>query len=133
MPVYVGGRDTGVRQLGFGPGAGDGGSKVIAIESPVVGSESGFYTENGFTVSRVQAAVRGTTPSVTWTLRFASTRDAVGTEIITGGATTSDVANGSSHILFSNAAIPADSFVWLEVTGASGTVDGLEVTLIPVA
>jgi hypothetical protein len=45
--------------------------------------------------------------------------------------TTTDLSNGSSIILFDNAAIPADSFVWLEVTAKAGVVDELDVTLIP--
>jgi len=133
VPIYANGRDTSLRIYGANPGAGDVGAKKLRLESPTVaGEEDSFYTENGFTVSRIVAAIRGSaSPSVTWTVRFASTRDAAGTEVNIGGVTTNDLSNGSSIILFDNAAIPADSFVWLEVTAVSGTVDELDVTIIP--
>jgi hypothetical protein len=133
MPIYVNGRDTSRRSYGANPGAGDVGSKRLTIENPTVaGEEDSFYTENGFTLSRMVAAIRGSAgQSVTWTIKFAATRDAAGTEAVVGGTTTTDLSNGSSIILFDNAAIPADSFVWLEVTAKAGTVDELDVTLIP--
>jgi len=133
VPIFANGRDTSLRIYGANPGAGDVGSKHLKLESPAVaGEESSFYTENGFTVSRIVASIRGSGgPSVTWTIKFASTRDAAGTEVIVGGVTTNDVSDGSSIIMFDNAAIPADSFVWLEVTAKAGTVEELDVTLIP--
>lgn len=133
MPVFVNGRDTSLRIYGANPGAGDVGSKLLHLKSPTVGGqEESFYVENGFTVSRIIASIRGSGgPSVTWTIRFAATRDAVGTEVIVGGTTTNDLSSGSSIILFDNAAIPADSFVWLEITAKAGTVDELDVTMIP--
>jgi hypothetical protein len=133
VPIYANGRDTSLRIYGANPGAGDVGSKHLRLESPTpAGEQDSFYTENGFTLSRMVAAIRGSGgPSVTWTVKFAATRDAVGTEVKTGGVTTTDPSNGSSIILFDNAAIPADSFVWLEVTATAGTVDELDVTLIP--
>ena len=131
--MYANGRDTSLRVYGDNPGAGDVGSKHLTILAPTVaGVEDSFYTENGFTLSRMVAAIRGSAgQSVTWTVKFAATRDAVGTEVKTGGVTTTDLSNGSSIILFDNAAIPADSFVWLEVTAKAGVLDELDVTLIP--
>ena len=133
MSVYANGRDTSLRVLGQYPGAGDVGSKALSMAPAVVsGNKPCFYTENGFLVSRMQASLRGSAvPSVNWTVRFAPTRDAVGTEIIEGGETSNDLANGNSHLLFSNSAIPANSFVWLEVTAVGGTVDEFGVTIIP--
>lgn len=134
MPIYVGGRDDSLRVLGAGPGEGDPASKVLRLLSPSVAQKQAyFFTENGLTVSRLRAAIKGAAPSVTWTLRFASTLDAVGTEVITGGTTTNDTTNGSDDILFTNAAIPANSFVWLDVTAVGGTVAELSVTVIPVS
>lgn len=132
MAVYANGRDTSLRTYGAGPGTGDITSKVLALASPGVGAEASFFTENGITLSRLVGAIRGSGgPSATWTLRFAATRDAAGTEAIVGGTTTSDEAAGSSDIMFSNGAIPPGSFVWLEVTATGGTVDELSVTIIP--
>lgn len=133
MPIYANGRDTSLRNLGRGPGSGDVSSKTLSISGPVaVGPGRSFFTENGINVSRLVASIVGSnSPSVTWTLRFGPTRNGAGTEVIVGGTTTSDVANGSSDILFTNAMIPANSFISLEVTAVSGTVDNLAVTIIP--
>lgn len=134
MSIYANGRDTSLRVYGAGPGAGDVGGKLLTLSAPVVGGvEPSFFTENGFNVSRMVGAIRGSgPPSVTWTMRFAATRDAVGTEVLVGGTLTDDLANGSSDVFFSNAQIPANSFVWLEVISVSGSVDELAVTLLPV-
>ena len=133
MPIYANGRDTGVRMLGRSPGSGDVGSKTLSMAPAVVsGERPGFFTENGFNVSRLVGALRGSGgPSVAWTVRFGPTRNGVGTEVIVGGSTTDDEANGSSDILFSNSMIPANSFVWLEVTVVGGVVDEFGVTIIP--
>lgn len=133
MPIYANGRDTGVRMLGRSPGSGDVGSKTLSMTPPVVGGvQPSFYTENGMNVSRLVAAIRGSGgPSATWTVRFGPTRNGVGTEVIVGGSTTADEVNGSSDILFTNSMIPADSFVWLEVTAVGGVVSELVVTIIP--
>lgn len=132
MPIYSNGRDTSLRIYGANPGAGDVGGKYLSIVSPSAGSQQSFYTENGLTISRIVAAIRGaSSPSVTWTVRYAATRDVVGTEVNVGGNTTNNVSNGSSIILFNNSVIPADSFVWLDVIAVAGTVNELDVTLVP--
>lgn len=133
MPTYANGRDTGVRMLGRSPGSGDVGSKTLSMAPPTVGGvQPSFYTENGMNVSRLVAAIRGSGgPSVSWTVRFGPTRNGLGTEVIVGGSTTDDEENGSSDILFTNSMIPANSFVWLEVTVVGGVVDELAITIIP--
>lgn len=132
MSIYADGRDTSLRVYGAGPGAGDVGAKILSLQSVTVGDQASFFTENGFDVSRMVGAIRGNgSPSATWTIWFAATRDAVGTEVIVGGTTTDDEANGSSDILFSNSQIPANSFVWMEVVAKQGTVEELTVTILP--
>lgn len=133
MPIYTNGRDTSVRMLGRSPGSGDVGSKTLSMAPASVGGEKPcFYTENGVNVSRLVGSIRGSGgPSATWTVRFGPTRNGVGTEVIVGGSTTDDEANGSSDILFNNSMIPSNSFVWLDVTAVAGTVDELSVTIIP--
>lgn len=133
MPIYANGRDTSVRMLGRSPGSGDVGSKTLSMAPAVVsGEKPSFYTENGLNVSRLVGSIRGSGgPSATWSIRFSPTRNGVGTEVIIGGSTTDDEANGSSDILFSNSMIPANSFVWLEVLAIAGVVDELTVTIVP--
>lgn len=133
MPIYANGRDTSLRVLGRGPGSGDVSSKVLTVAPASIGERRGFFTENGLNVSRLVAGIVGAnTPSAQWTLRHGPTYDGVGsTEVINGGTTTDDEADGSSLIIFNSAIIPAQSFVWVEVTGVNGDVYELAVTIIP--
>ena len=73
--------------------------------------------------------VGSATPSVTWTIRYATDRSAAGTEVVTGGTTTTNVTTGHSVTVFNNGVIPAGRFVWIETTARSGNVQSLGVTL----
>jgi hypothetical protein len=71
------------------------------------------------------------TPSVTWTIRHHATdRSNAGNEVVTGGTTTTSVTTGSDVTAFNDATIPLDSFIWLETTAKSGSVNELHVTII---
>jgi len=48
---------------------------------------------------------------------------------VTGGTTTTSTTAGSDVIVFNDATIEADEFVWLETTAKSGTVDELHITI----
>lgn len=104
---------------------------AVVIENPTSAENVGlFYTPEALTVQQIVAVLRGSsTPSVTWTIKYAATRNAAGTEVVTGGTVTTSVTSGSVVTSFNNASIPAGSFVWLETTAQSGTVTELDVTL----
>jgi Tfp pilus assembly protein FimT len=71
------------------------------------------------------------TPSVTWTIRHHATdRSNAGNQVVTGGTTTTSTTSGSDVVAFDDETIPADSFIWLETTAQSGTVDELSVTIV---
>lgn len=74
-------------------------------------------------VVRLSAVLRGTTPSVDFTVRFDSDRSAAGTEVVTGGTTVTSTTTGTTVTSLNNAAISADDWIWLETSGESGTVD----------
>ena len=104
---------------------------AITVESPDASEDiTIFFTDVPLTVKAMRAVVRGTTPSVTWTIRHATDRSAAGVEIVTGGTTTTSESTGSDVTSLNAAEIPADSFVWLETTAQTGTVDELNVTLL---
>lgn len=107
-------------------------SKGVAVESPSASEHIIlFYTEYAITVAKLVAVLTGSsTPSVTWTVRFATDASAVGTEVVTGGTVTTSITSGSVVSSFSDATIPAGSFVWLETTAQSGTVSLLSVSII---
>jgi hypothetical protein len=107
-------------------------SKSIAVESPT-GSEdiTFFFTPVAITITEMRAVlVGGTTPSITWTIRHATDRTAAGNEVVTSGTTTTSDTTGSDVTSFNDATVPADSFVWLETTAASGGATALAITVV---
>lgn len=88
-----------------------------------------FYVKNAVTISKINAVCRGSSPSVSYSLRFAPNRSSTGTEVVSGGLLCSDTSTGSQTTTFSNATIPAGNYLWLKVTALSGTVDEFSVTL----
>jgi len=108
-------------------------SKSITIETPTDAEDlSMFFTNKAVTITEIRAVLIGSdTPSVTWTIRQNATdRSAAGTEVVTGGTTTTSITGGSDVTSFDDETVPADSFVWLETTAQSGTVTQLAVTII---
>jgi hypothetical protein len=105
--------------------------KAITVESPTATEDiSMFFTDDAVTVTQLNAVLRGSsTPSVTWTIRHSTDRSAAGNEVVTSGTTTTSTTTGSEVTSFNDATIPAGSFVWLETSAQSGTVDELNVII----
>lgn len=103
--------------------------KALTLEAPGSSEDTTFfYAANAITISAIHAVVRGTSPSVTWTIRHGADRSATGNEVVTSGTTTTS-QSGVTITSFNDATIPAGSWVWLETTAASGTVNELSVTI----
>lgn len=104
--------------------------KSITIESPTSAEDiSFFFTEDAITIYKMMAVVVGTTPSITWTIRHDPDRSAVGNEVVTGGTTTTNVTSGDTVTVFDDPSIPLNSFIWLETTAKTGTVNSLMITV----
>lgn len=89
-----------------------------------------FYTTEEIEIEQLVAVLVGdSTPSLTWTIRFAANRNDTGTEVVTGGTTTTSVTSGSVITSLSNAVIPANRFVWFETTAQSGNVNEIGLTI----
>jgi hypothetical protein len=89
-----------------------------------------FFTDKAITITQLNAVVRGTTPSVTWQIRHAATRNAGGpNDVMSSDQTTTSESSGDEVTSFADATIPAGSWVWLVTTAASGTVVELHVSL----
>jgi hypothetical protein len=78
-----------------------------------------FRTDVAITVQEVIAINTGTTPSTTFILKHHTDRSNAGNNLTTSGTSTS-ITTGDTMTL-SDATIPADSFIWIETTAASGT------------
>jgi hypothetical protein len=89
-----------------------------------------FYTTNALTLTNIESVLRGSAgPGVTFSVRYGTDRSAAGTEVVTSGIKCTDTTNGLSTTSFNNGTITGSSFVWLTVSGVSGTVNELSVTL----
>lgn len=105
-------------------------TKGICVLSPTnAEDDSMFFTDVAITITKMVAVCTGSSPSVTWTVRHHTDRSNAGNEVVTSGTTTTSTTTGSVVTSFNDATIPANSFVWLETTAKSGTVDSINVVL----
>lgn len=117
---------------GFGGGGGSSAAfKTITIENPNDTEDlTFFFNRDTFYIEQVDIVLIGSSsPSITWTLRFDSDRSATGTEIITGGTTTTNTTSGETVTSFNNRTIPSDNYLWLETTATSGVVTQFSITV----
>lgn len=106
-------------------------SKAMTLLSPTNAEDiTLFRVEESMLVEKLTGALVGSGgPSVSWTVRWAADRSATGTEIITGGTTTTSTTTGDEVTSFNEPAIPAESFVWIETSAVAGTVDSFSLTI----
>lgn len=105
-------------------------SKSITIENPTnIEDISMFFTPVALTISEIQVVLRGAAPSVDWTVRHDPDRSAVGNEVVTGGNTSTNETTGDNITVMDDPTIPADSFIWIETTAKTGTVDAMHITI----
>lgn len=95
-------------------------NKTFTLEAPTASEDfTIFRTDVAITIVEVISVSVGTTPSTTYKLKHDTDRDVTGTDVTTSAATTSkttgDIATASDYT------IPANSWIWLETTAASGT------------
>lgn len=104
---------------------------AMIVENPTSSEDlSFFHTERAITIQIMRAVLVGSaTPSVTWTVRHSTDRNAAGNEVVTSGTTTTSTTTGSDITSFNDATIPADSWIWIETTAQSGTVNSINVTV----
>jgi hypothetical protein len=103
--------------------------KSISITAPVAGDDfTLFRADTDVTLTAVVAVLQGTSsPSVSFVIKYAPDRTSGGTAA-TVPTTVTSTTTGTS-VALDQMPIPADSFVWLEISAVSGTVDELSVTL----
>lgn len=111
-------------------GAKDSDSKAIVVENPTATEDLSFYFTNiAITITKMNIALVGTTPSLTVTVRHAADRSATGNEVVTGGTVVTSTTTGQDITSFNDATIPANSHIWIETTAKSGTVTSLILTI----
>lgn len=83
-----------------------------------------FYTPSQLTVSEVRGIIRGST-DITYTLNYGN-RNAAGTVIATDTVTSTTIGDIA---VISNSVIPANSWVWCEVTSVNGSINEFSLNL----
>lgn len=95
-------------------------NRTLTLQAPTSSDDiTIFRTDVAITVQEVIAVSVGTNPSTTYQLKHHTNRDAAGSNLTTSAATTSKTTGNIASL--SVTAIPANSWIWLETTAASGT------------
>jgi hypothetical protein len=103
--------------------------KHITIEAPTSGDDiTWFFTNRAITVTEIRLVGVGTSVSSVITIRHSTDRSAVGT--IVDANTVTSTTTGHDVTVISDATIPANSFVWIEVGTTTGTVTNVHVSMI---
>jgi hypothetical protein len=104
-------------------------AKSLSLQSPTTSENVAlFYTTEAITVTNVREALTGSSPSVTYVLRYGSSSRATSTaDIVSSHAATSTA--GANATLTANVNIPAGSYIWIETSATGGTVSEINVTV----
>jgi hypothetical protein len=103
-------------------------TKTIVIDKPKSTENiSIFKTDVAITVQEVTTVSVGTTPSTTYQIKHSSDRSSSGSNLTTSGTTTSTTTGDVATLSVVN--IPANTWVWIVTTAASGTDVSLTVDI----
>lgn len=102
----------------------------VTVEAPDAAENiTLLYVDMDVTISAIHAVVSGSSPSVTFSVRYGVDRSGAGTEAVTGGITCTDATTGTTTTSFDSAVVPAGSWLWLTTSATSGTVATFHVTV----
>tara|TARA_R110000772_G_scaffold99174_1_gene198775 strand:- start:50084 stop:51673 length:1590 start_codon:yes stop_codon:yes gene_type:complete len=107
------------------------GPKSMTIINPTASEDvTLFYTNQSVVVNKISSTIKqSATSNVSFTLRYNADRDATGTEIITGGTYCTSNTLANTVYSFDSATIAANTFLWLETTSITGSVQEFHVTI----
>jgi hypothetical protein len=87
-------------------------------------------TTSAITLQSLYAVVAGGgAPTVSWTVKHDTQRNAGGTAVVSAGTTTTDKAEGDVITVMDNPVIAANKWVWLQTTVTGGSPQELTVEL----
>jgi hypothetical protein len=105
-------------------------SKSITIESCTATENIGFfYTDIAITITAIADVIKGTSPSVTWQINHATTRNSGSPNTLLTASRTTTSTTGATTTTFNDPTIPAGSWIWFTSSAQSGTVAELSITL----
>jgi hypothetical protein len=105
--------------------------QVVTIASPTAGATRLLLrAPHELTITRVDAVLTGgTSPSASFSLRHGADISGAGTTVTTDPITVSSTTTGQAIDSFQAATIPAEHWLWLEVTAVSGAPQALTVAV----
>jgi len=103
----------------------------LTVEDPTSAEDiSIVFFFQAVTVRELQCVVVGSaTPSVTINPKHGTDRSAAGTALLNAATAITNTTTGQNLTSFTDNTLVADSFLWLETTAKSGTVDELHITI----
>ena len=102
----------------------------ITLSYPAAGDKLPLlHAASSITIAEVRALVAGTTPSVSFSIRYGPDFSAAGTSIRLAGMTSSSTSSGDSWSSFDNAVVPAGCWLWIVVEAVNGTALSLHASL----
>lgn len=104
------------------------GPRGITMVSPGASENATlFYTTSALTLSSVWAVLTGTSPSITFSIASGSSRASATTTHVNAQTVTSTTTGTS--VTIANTSIPANSWVWITTSAASGTIGTFHTSL----
>jgi len=104
--------------------------KSATIEAPTATENiTLFYTRKAITIREVSDVMRGTSPSVTWQIKYAATRNSGSPTNLFSASRTTTSLSGATTTTFNDATIAAGNWIWLETSAVSGTNDSLAISI----
>ena len=103
-------------------------NRTLTLEAPTATENiTIFRTDVAITIQEVIAVSTGTSPSTTYQIKHSTDRSAAGNNLTTSGTTTSTTTGNVATLSVAN--VPADSWVWLITTAATGTSVKLSIDI----
>jgi hypothetical protein len=101
-------------------------SKGVSIVAPSSSEQVMLYKagSNGVTISSVDIAIRGTSPSVTYAISYGSTYGTATSTVVASNAVTT---TGGATLNVTS--IPANNYIWITTSATSGTVNEFTVLM----
>jgi hypothetical protein len=103
--------------------------KTLSLQSPTAAENISFInkTSKQITITGIEVVMRGSSPSVTWNLFYATSRTSGTPTQVFASNRTSTVTESINS--FANSIIPAGSYVWVITSAVSGTINEFALTV----
>jgi len=104
---------------------------TMCIEYPTSGDEKGFkHTSSQLIIDKVTVVlVRDANENVTFNIAHGTNRAGTGSDLLTSDHTARSTTAGETISSFSDASVDTNEHIWLTVTGNSGTIEEMCISI----